>query len=95
MLIPPPDLQSKMLASKIWESSSRGPKLILISSLMAAWGYPPVCNAQILLGASASFLTRNSPSSFMKMSFITCPHSIVTMVAVCGNASTNVTQAPL
>lgn len=69
--IPPPDSQRSMSALYKLDSSSRGPKLILISSRIAAWGHPPVSTARILSSGSAPCFTKNSPSSLVNISFVT------------------------
>ena len=42
-----------------------------MSSRIAAWGHPPVSTARIRPGSKAPCRTRNSPSSFVKMSLVT------------------------
>lgn len=44
---------------------------IMLLTLIAAWGQPPVSTAMILSSLSASFLTKNSASSLVKISFVT------------------------
>ena len=69
--LPPPDSQRRMSALNKLESSSRGPRLMLISSRIAACGQPPVSTARILSSGSAPCFIRNSPSSFVNMSLVT------------------------
>jgi hypothetical protein len=50
---------------------TKTPKLAEMSSLIAAWGQPPVSTALILsLSGKAEFLIRNSASSLVKISFV-------------------------
>ena len=67
----PPDSISNNSVLNFACSFSRAPKLAEKSSLIAACGHPPVSIAAILSAGSASFLVRNSPSSRVKISFVT------------------------
>lgn len=69
--LPPPDSQRSISALYKFESSSRGPRLMLISSLIAACGQPPVSTARILSSGRAPCFIKNSPSSFVNISFVT------------------------
>lgn len=44
---------------------------MLISSLIAACGHPPVSTARILSSGRAPCFIKNSPSSFVNISFVT------------------------
>lgn len=44
---------------------------MLISSLIAACGHPPVSTARILSSGNAPCFIKNSPSSFVNISFVT------------------------
>lgn len=68
---PPPDSHSSKSALYKFDSSSRGPRFILMSSRIAAWGQPPVSTARMRSSGSAPCLIKNSPSSFVKISFVT------------------------
>ena len=46
--------------------------MMLMSSRMAACGQPPVSTARMRWGGRAPLLTKKSPSSWVKMSFVTC-----------------------
>uniref|UniRef100_A0A7C8ZPW6 Uncharacterized protein n=1 Tax=Opuntia streptacantha TaxID=393608 RepID=A0A7C8ZPW6_OPUST len=67
----PPDSQRSMSVLYKFESSSSGPRFILISSRIAACGQPPVSTARILSSGSAPCLIKNSPSSLVNISLVT------------------------